>query len=191
MQKKSKKGIYKLILTCYNNDEYIEKGAKEMAYIFERSNEKHQGILYMKDGNAVKDSIISLVDFIKNCNDAGDLIDPNYPFLSFISKSFSKKEDLNNFLSTIKVFNAQLSDPVVQMKQRGALVQVPDAEYWNRKFDAVSRKVEERKMSQLDGSKLLASEFYETVKTCIKANHAEAKRYNIDVPTLQTPDKTK
>lgn len=183
--KKLRKGIYKSILTCYNNVEYKKKGANEMAYILEKSNSKHNGRIFMRDGESVKD-IMPLVDFISNCNAAGDLIDPEYPFLSFISNAFPTKDSLNHYLNVLKRFNNQLGDMVLQMKRKGALVQVPDAEYWNKRFETISDKIDTGKTTKIAGSKELAQEFLDVVNTCIAENEKEAKRYEIAIPSRES-----
>lgn len=163
-------------------------GYKMNNFTLERSSSKHPGICIMQDGKTTQD-ILPLLTFINICNDSRDLIDQKSAFMSFIANSFSTKEEFNKHTNMGIMYNEQLGDFVLQMKQRGLKITVPDPDYFIERYKAISKEVDSGRKKKIDGSKELAKEFYTTLEYSMNENIREARPHGIKMPDM--PEKTK
>lgn len=162
-----------------------------MGYLLEKSNSHHPGICILQDGKSVRE-IMPIVTFVESCNRAGDLLDTSLPFLSFIATAFKSKEAFNKYLITVSRLNEQFGDFILQMKQKGLPVSIPDAEYWNEEFDRITKAVDSGAIDKVQGSQELANSFGKTMLECIDENIKVAKPYGINPPisSLEKREKT-
>lgn len=149
--------------------------------IFTRQN----GILTMQDGKTFSD-IVSIKDFISNCNASGKLTNPNLQFLSTLAFGFVSNEEFNKFLTNLNNINRQYGDFFLTMKAKGAKVQAPDAEYWNAELKSLTTSIEAGKIDKIKGCADLSKRFGEVVNACVDANIEEAKQYGITPPLKTT-----
>lgn len=153
-------------------------------YIVERKDK----LLTMQDGKDAKGSM-PILEFIDNCNKSADLLDPNLPFLSFVTNAYETKEDFNRYLLIASKLNAQFGDFFLQMKRRCLPVVIPDATYWNGEYEKITRAIDDGKMTKIDGCTRLAKEFVGTMNYCIEKNKETAKPYGIIPPKSELEKK--
>ncbi len=159
-----------------------------MAYTIEKSNATHPGIVIMQDGKSVQE-VMPIIDFIDNCNLAGNLLDIDKKFLSFITLGFVSRDEFNNYLDTVAKLNVQFGDFFLKLKGKGLPIAIPDGDFWTARYNEITTKIDKGEVDRVVGAKRLAEEFEKTMSLCINTNKKTAEKYNIPVP--KTPKEKK
>lgn len=147
--------------------------------IYERSNDKHPGLVVMQDSTTSK---VPIGKFIDTGNTLLDMLELDSEFFTFISSSLETKDDINKLINLRNQVSHQIAKLAVPLKNKYGPITLPDPYYFAEKYEKIKKAIEAGRITAADAALTLTTEFVEKMQTSVKRNKLAAREVGVTVP---------
>lgn len=150
--------------------------------IYERSNDKHPGLLVMQEGKSAA-AKIPLKLLKEAINSLTALLTDDGEFFTFITST--SKEATNKLIATRNRLSTQISGSLFDLRNAKAQITMPDPFYFTEKYQKLVKDIDAGIVDEKKATLAFAGEFFLAMEDSIEKNKESAIAAGI---TLSSPN---
>ncbi len=135
-------------------------------YIYEKSNRSHPGITVMQNGDR---NAFPIATFIDNLNGINNMLNGESEFYTLVTTGVTNREQLNSLITVTKNFLDQ-TELLINLKNLGEKVHVPDFEYFTAEFDRIMRTTKSNSTGRISNAQELYKSVSSVLQDCVEKN---------------------